>query len=68
MNAILIQAEKSLPRLGVSIREAAKSVGVSEKHFRQALLPQIPHVRLGRRVIIPVDALRQFLAEHARCR
>ena len=63
----LIQSDKTVPRLGASIREAARSLNVSEKHFRVELLPLIPHVRAGRRVIISVDALRQFLAEHARC-
>lgn len=64
---LLVKSDKTVPRLGASIREAARSLNVSEKHFREELMPLIPHVRAGRRVIIPLDSLRQFLAEHARC-
>jgi hypothetical protein len=56
----------SIPKLGISVRESAKSLGMSEKHFRTTVLPNIPHVRLGRRIVIPVDGLREWLSERAR--
>ena len=52
-------------RLALSVEEAAQVLGVSEAHLR-ALLPELPHVHLGRRVVIPVDSLRAWLRERAR--
>ena len=55
-----------VPRLCLSVFEAAKSVGLSEKHFREEVLPRIPHLRVGRRIVIPVDGLREWLASQSR--
>lgn len=52
-------------RLALSLAEAARALGVSERHVRE-ILPDLPHVHLGRRVVIPVDALREWLRERAR--
>ncbi len=51
-------------RLALSPAEAAGVLGVSENHVR-GLLPELPHVHLGRRVVIPVDSLRAWLRERA---
>ena len=53
------------PRLALSPKEAAIALGVSERTLRQ-MLPELPHVRLGSRVVIPVDPLRERL--HSRSR
>ena len=52
-------------RLALRPREAAAALGVSERTFRQ-ILPQLPHVREGGVVLVPVDALRAWLTERAR--
>ena len=63
MAAVTSQARFRLEdRLALSIPEAAQALGVSENHFR-SLLPELPHVRLGNRVVIPVEALRKWLQE-----
>lgn len=49
-------------RLALSVPEAAELVGVSERHLRDHLF-EVPHVRLGDRVLIPVDRLRAWLWE-----
>jgi excisionase family DNA binding protein len=49
-------------RLGLTMAEAARSLGVSERHLR-SVLPDLPHVHLGRRVVIPVDGLREWLKQ-----
>jgi hypothetical protein len=59
-------AESGVPRLCLSVFEAAKSIGLSEKHFRDEILPRIPHLRVGRRIVIPVDGLREWLSEQSR--
>lgn len=57
--------EPDVPRLGLSVFEASKSVGLSEKHFRDEVLPSVPHLRVGRRIVIPVDGLREWLSEQS---
>jgi hypothetical protein len=51
-------------RLALSIPEAAKAVGVSERLMR-TLLPEVPHLRLGNRVVIPVSLLVEWLCKQA---
>ena len=47
-------------RLALSIAEAAAAVGVSERLMR-TLMPEIPHCRIGNRVVIPVSLLAEWL-------
>ena len=51
-------------RLALRPAEAARALGLSERALRQ-ILPQIPHLRAGSAVLIPVDALRDWLREEA---
>jgi hypothetical protein len=51
-------------RLALSVPEAAKAIAVSERLFRE-LLPEIPHCRLGNRVVIPVAPLGEWLRKQA---
>lgn len=44
MNEIhLIASDKLVPRMAMSVREAAPSIGVSDKHFRDHILPDAPN-------------------------
>ena len=52
-------------RLALRPQEAAVALGIGERTFR-ALLPEIPHLREGRVVLIPVDSLRNWLRERAK--
>ena len=51
-------------RLALSIGEAARALGISDRHLR-AQMSRIPHIHLGRRVLIPVDVLRRWLTEES---
>ena len=51
-------------RLALSVGEAAASLGVSERLMR-TLLPAVPHIRLGSRVLIPVSMLDEWLRKQA---
>ena len=51
-------------RLALTIPEAAAALGISERHMR-SVAPEMPRVYLGKKPLIPVDALRAWLAEHA---
>jgi excisionase family DNA binding protein len=49
-------------RLALRPVEAARVLGVSERKLRE-LLPELPHVRRGGVVLIPVGPLREWLRE-----
>ena len=51
-------------RTALNLKEAAKSVGISPEHLRN-LLPEIPHLYLGRRLVIPVKPFEEWLREQA---
>ncbi len=51
-------------RLALRPKEAAQVLGLSERAFR-ALLPELPHVRAGGAVLLPVDLLREWLRQQA---
>jgi hypothetical protein len=51
-------------RLALSVPEAATAIGVSERLIR-SVLPDIPHCRLGNRVVIPVPLLVEWLRKEA---
>ena len=51
-------------RLALRPAEVAKALGVSERTVRQ-ILPELPHLRMGTAVVVPVDSLREWLKERA---
>jgi excisionase family DNA binding protein len=51
--------------LAVSPEQAAAILGVSRDFLDEHLLHEIPHVRRGRRRLIPVAELERRLREHA---
>jgi excisionase family DNA binding protein len=56
---------ETVPRLALTPEEAAKAIGVGRSFFFEHVLPQLELVRVGRRRIIPVDALKAWLDENA---
>ena len=48
-------------RIALTISEAAQSLGVSERHLR-TYRSELPVARIGEKPLIPVDALRKWLA------
>ncbi len=51
-------------RLGLRPAEVADVLGISERSVRQ-VLPELPHLRIGTAVVVPVDALRDWLRRRA---
>jgi len=50
------------PPLALRPREAAKAIGISERTlWTLTKRGQVPHLRLGRSVLYPVDLLREYL-------
>jgi hypothetical protein len=58
------EVENLTNRVALGIRETATALGVSEGLVR-TWLPQMPHTRLGERVLIPVDPLKKWLQERS---
>jgi excisionase family DNA binding protein len=54
------------PKLAVSAREAAAMLGISERLlWTWTRSGKVPHLRLGVRVLYPVELLRAWLNEQA---
>ncbi|RMF86427.1 MAG: DNA-binding protein [Planctomycetota bacterium] len=51
-------------KLVLSAREAAELLGISERHLYNLRKTQgLPWLRLGQRVVYPLDALQAWIAE-----
>jgi excisionase family DNA binding protein len=62
-----IQAEPETPCLAMRPREAAKALGISERLLWEwTSWGLVPHIRLGKAVLYPVDSLREWLQREAR--
>jgi excisionase family DNA binding protein len=58
--------ESGIPRLALRPREAAKSLGVSERTlWTWTDSDEVPHIRRGKTILYPVDVLRRWLDEQA---
>jgi len=61
--AQLSAQEVDVERLTVSVEEAAHALGVSRAHaFRMAGSGELPTIRLGKRLLVPIDALNKLVA------
>jgi excisionase family DNA binding protein len=65
MTAAELRDRATFPRVALSREEAAASMGMSVDHFERHVQPTIRMVRVGRKVIVPVDELRRWLADRA---
>ena len=55
--------KNQIDRLSYSIFEVAKTLGVSSRTVHSLIKRgEIPHFRVGQRVLIPADGLREFIA------
>jgi excisionase family DNA binding protein len=53
---------ENVERIGVSIQEAAKMLGISKPHFLPLINERkIRTVRIGRRILVSVQSLREFV-------
>ena len=55
--------EQDVERRTITITEAAKALGVSRnKAYEAAKRGEIPTIKLGKRILVPVAALERLLA------
>lgn len=58
--------EPEAPCLAMRLREAAKALGISERLLWEWTdRGEVPHVRIGKAILYPVDVLRRWLDERA---
>lgn len=57
---------RGIERLALSLDETAEALGLSRRKLQQLIAAkELPVTRIGRRVVVPVDALRKWLADRA---
>ena len=57
-----MKKNQSVERLSYSVQEAASALGVSSRTIHEFVKNgNLAHFRMGTRVLIPADALRQFI-------
>ncbi|MEJ2705938.1 MAG: helix-turn-helix domain-containing protein [Sedimentisphaerales bacterium] len=62
-----VRNEPQTPCLAMRAKEAAKAIGISERTLWQWTEDgYVPHIRRGKVVLYPVDALRDWLRGQAR--
>jgi excisionase family DNA binding protein len=65
-NTEQIDRQLPAPPLALRPRDAAKALGVSERLLWDwTHHGDVPHVRIGRTILYPVEALRCWLSRHA---
>ena len=52
-------------RVALRPKEAAEALGLSERKLRE-LLPELPTVRRGGIVLVPIEGLREWLRDESR--
>ena len=58
------QDDSNAVSLGLRPREAAKALGIGERLlWSMTNAGEIPHLRIGRAIVYPVDMLRDWMAE-----
>jgi len=59
--------EPETPCLAMRAREAAKALGISERLLWEWTdRGLVPHIRLGKAILYPVDSLRDWLKQQAK--
>jgi len=63
---LLSKVEPATPCLAMRPREAAKALGISERLLWDwTNRGEVPHIRIGKAILYPVDVLRRWLDEQA---
>jgi excisionase family DNA binding protein len=55
----------TVPRIALTIREAAEAIGVSDDFFREQVLPELKIVRRGRQRLVGVAELELWVERSA---
>lgn len=62
-----MEQTKVSDRMALSMNEFARVMGISRtKAFQMAKVPGFPTVRLGKRMVVPIEQLRKWLEEQSK--
>ncbi len=60
------ELQPQIPCLAMRVRDAAKAIGVSERTLWEWIYAgKVPHIRMGKIVLLPVDTLREWLRQQS---
>ena len=57
---------QQVPRLTLTRREAAASLGISLNHFERRVQPELKVIASGQLILIPVTELERWVQRHSR--
>jgi excisionase family DNA binding protein len=60
-----VTLDAPIPRVALTVPEAAAALGCGETYFNDYVRPYLRLVRRGRKVLIPVAELEQWVSENA---
>lgn len=61
----MAEGKRNVPRLALSMGEAAEALSVSRDFFDQHIRHELRVVRRGRKVLVPVRELERWLEQNA---
>ena len=60
----MLQRPRAVPRVALTIDEAAEALGVSRDHLERHILSELRVIRVGRRLLVRVAELERWAERH----
>ena len=60
----MLQSPRAVPRVALTIDEAAEALGVSRDHLERHILAELRVIRVGRRLLVRVAELERWAERH----
>ena len=60
----VLQARRAVPRVALTLYEAAEALGVSRDHLERHILGDLRVVRVGRRLLVRIAELERWAERH----
>lgn len=59
-----LQARRAVPRVALTLDEAAEALGVSRDHLERHILGDLRVIRVGRRLLVRIAELERWAERH----
>ena len=59
-----LQTQRAVPRVALTLDEAAEALGVSRDHLERHILSELRVIRVGRRLLVRVAELERWAERH----
>ena len=56
--------QRAVPRVALTIDEAALALGISRDHLERHVLPELRVIRVGRRLLVRIAELERWAQRH----